>query len=57
MYQKPKNVTKNGRFKVARDALGKLLFQIVRLQTKDRLALLSCTALKNNKECNCQKFD
>jgi hypothetical protein len=43
MYNK--SITKNERFKIARDVLGKLLFQNLGLQTKKRLALLSDTLL------------
>jgi len=41
-----KSITKNERFKIARNALGKLLFQILGLQTKKRLAFLSDRPLK-----------
>jgi hypothetical protein len=47
MYNK--SVTKNERFEVARVALEKRLFQILGLQTKNRLALLSDRPLKTTK--------
>jgi len=55
MYNK--SITKNERFKIARDALGKVLFQILGLQTKKRLVLLSDRLLKTTKTATVKTFD
>jgi len=52
-----KSITKNERITVARDALGKLLFQILGLQTKNRLAFLSDRPLKTTKTAIVKTFD
>jgi hypothetical protein len=44
-----KNTKKNKRFKVARNATGKLLFRILGPQIKNRLAPLSERTVKNQR--------
>jgi hypothetical protein len=51
MYNK--SITKNKRFKLASGALEKLSFQILGLQKKNRLAVLSDRTLKTY---NCQNI-